>query len=181
MDLVAYIREAEFDDWFVAEEEEYDKELIAVNSFERGYLLYEIIKCCDCEEYKYYLFNKWWSSMDSGQNLFHAKLVKSWLSSAFVKLDLSDLDFDDNGYLTVYRGENIRSLPHEYGALSWTTSRIIAENFARGARLRTTAVSNPAVLIGKVHKNDIIGRFDGREECEILCSDVIVYEKIKLE
>ena len=142
----------------------------------RGALLYNIINESNIE-LKYYLLIEWWESIDDGHSLFNANDIEEWLNYVKVSLNLSDLNFDVEGYVTVYRGESQNSNSYKNGALSWTTSSSVAEGFARGLRVRTVNAKKPMLIIGKVHKSKILGRFDGREEFELLCKDVIIRDK----
>jgi len=156
-----------------------DIDLMFVDSYTRGALLNNIINESSIE-IKYYLLIKWWGLIDDGHSLFNVNDVEEWLSFVKVKLDLSDLNYDAEGYVTVYRGENQNSNSHKNGAFSWTTSSSVAEGFARGLRERTIYAKKPILITGKVHKSKILGRLDGREEFELLCKDVSVHEEKKL-
>lgn len=53
--------------------------------------------------------------------------------------------------------------------------------FKRHSILRTDKAENPILIIGKVHEGNILGKFDDREEFEVLCNEVAVLEKINLK
>lgn len=157
------------------------EDLVMVSSYQRGAALFDTIASCKHEELKYYLLIEYWDWIDKGQELYTPSLVSRWLNAANVQLDLSGIEFDNDGFVTVYRGENEYSLPWEKGALSWTTSRKIAEKFSKGVRVRIQTAAQPKVIIGKVHRDNILARIDSRDEFELLCKDVVFLEEIKLK
>lgn len=157
------------------------EDLIMVSSYQRGAALFDTIQECRYNELKYYLFYEYWDWIDKGHELYTPSLVTKWLTAANVQLDLSGLEIDEEGFVTVYRGENEYSLPWKKGALSWTTSREIAEKFARGVRLRIQTAAQPKVIVGKVHRDNILARIDSRDEFELLCKNVVFLEEIKLK
>lgn len=157
------------------------QDLVMVSSYQRGAALFDTIQECRYNELKYYLFYEYWDWIDKDHELYTPSLVTKWLTAANVQLDLSGLEIDEEGFVTVYRGENEYSLPWKKGALSWTTSREIAEKFARGVRLRIQTAAQPKVIVGKVHRDNILARIDSRDEFELLCKDVVFLEEIKLK
>jgi hypothetical protein len=64
--------------------------------------------------------------------------------------------------VTVFRGCSVSRI----GGISWTTSRTVAEGFARGHRGIT--VPEPVIVRGTVHKNRILAAITEREEEELL-------------
>ncbi|RXE57709.1 hypothetical protein [Acetivibrio mesophilus] len=168
-------------------EEKYENEienignrLVIMSSYKKGPALYEIIQKLSNPELRYYLFIRYWTGIDAGHELFTPKKLHEWLIQSNVRLDFSDLKMNSDGYVTVYRGENEYSLPWDKGALSWTTSKPIAEKFARGIRLRTQDAPKPRIVVGKVNRDDILARFDGRKEFELLCQNVVFLAEEKL-
>lgn len=81
----------------------------------------------------------------------------------------------------MYRGENEYSLPWNKGTISWTTSMEVAEKFARGVRLRMQGAAQPKIIVGKVHKKDILARINDRDEFTLICKDVSFVKEIKLK
>ncbi len=155
--------------------------LYRTDSYQRGTVLFDIIEKCRYNELKYYLFYEYWACIDKGHELYTPSLVSKWLTAANVQLDLSGLEIDKEGFVTIYRGENKYSFTWKKGALSWTNSREIAERFARGVRLRSQTAAQPKVIVGKVHKDNILARIDDREELELICKDVVFLNEIKLK
>lgn len=157
------------------------QDLVMVSSYQRGPALYDTIHSCRHKELKYYLFYSYWDWVDAGHELYTPELVSKWLSAANVQINLSELTIDENGFIIVYRGENEYSLPWKKGALSWTTSKEIAEKFAMGVRLRIQTSAKPKLIVAKVHKDNILARIDDRDEFELLCRNVVFQEEIKLK
>lgn len=146
--------------------EEINDELLTIDSFNRGQLLYNILEGTELdEELKYYVFLKWWSSIDSCNEKFREN-VKRWLHDARVKLNFNNLNVDEHGYVKVYRGTN--EYAQSWSGTSWTTDKYTALKFAEGARVRRP-VESPAILIGRVHVDQILGMINDRHESEILC------------
>jgi hypothetical protein len=157
-----------------------DSELMMNNSFARGQHLYDILEGIELEEeLKYYVFLNWWDSIDSCHEKFGDN-IKRWLDSAKVKLSFNDLNVDEDGYVKVYRGTNEYS--RSWMGMSWTTDKYIALKFAKGARVRRP-VQSPAILVGRVHVDGILGVINSRSESEILCyyteQDGILYPDSK--
>jgi len=57
----------------------------------------------------------------------------------------------------------------------------IAEKFARGVRLRMQGAIQPRIIVGKVHKKDILARINDRDEFTLICKDVSFVKEIKLK
>ncbi|NMM64375.1 hypothetical protein HBE96_17280 [Clostridium sp. P21] len=153
-----------------------DGELMMAGSFSRGQLLYDILESSRLEnELKYYVFLNWWDSIDSCHEKFGDN-VKKWLDAAKVKLSFNDLTVDEDGYVKVYRGTN--EFSRSWMGMSWTTDKYIALKFAEGARVRMP-VQSPAILVGRVHVDAILGVINSRNESEIICyyteSDKVLY------
>ncbi len=139
------------DSKYEAEIDAISDRLIMLSSYQRGPALYDEILEASKPELRYYLFIRYWTHIDAGHDLYKPSEVYGWLAQSNAQLDLLDLEIDSEGFVTVYRGENEHSLPWAKGALSWTTSRQIAEKFARGVRLRTQDAPKPRIVVGKVH------------------------------
>ncbi|AGK96769.1 hypothetical protein [Clostridium pasteurianum] len=153
-----------------------DAELLSEGSFERGQSLYDILDD-DTRinpELKYYVFLNWWTSIDSGHELFDPEDIKLWRKIANVEIDISDLKLDDDFYITVYRGVNEYSQSWE--GLSWTTDKEIALKFAWGATVRHRTKQN-LIFEGKVSIDNIIARIDDRNEAEVLIDICYKQEK----
>lgn len=82
------------------------------------------------------------------------------------KLDkqLASLSFDENGYTTVYRGENSCSQSYQTFGLSWTYKKYVAEWYST----RYGTYNNPVVYSVRVHKDDILAVFNDRSDFEVV-------------
>lgn len=94
------------------------------------------------------------------------KFMKMAMKSPLLQSDIDDLSPDD--MVTIYRGVGINS----HKGLSWTTDKNVAEWFAK--RFKTDG-DKGYVFTGRVHKKDIIGLFNNRNEQEVVCD----YRKVK--
>ncbi|MDT8719006.1 hypothetical protein IAI10_20335 [Clostridium sp. 19966] len=163
--------------------------LLDVNSFARGEIMWDLLKSSLYveKELKYYLFLRWWNDIDAGHQYFRNKNIKVWIRAAKLNLIFKELNFDSEGYATVYRGENEYSRFYVDDAknknvYSWTTDKNIAMRFANGARVRSRGrLNNMQILIGKVKKDDILAYLTDRNENEVVCFNVIIDEIINLE
>ena len=144
-------------------------ELMMADSFSRGSLLIGFLEESDeCpEELKYYVFQYWWTGIDSCHDEFEGDFIKEWIESANLDLEVQNkLNVDAEGYIEVYRGTH--ELSQSWDGLSWTTDKNIAIKFANGCGVRHQT-KNPILLIGKVLYIHVLGIFNNREESEILC------------
>ncbi|MCY6958589.1 hypothetical protein [Clostridium brassicae] len=148
-----------------------DDKLVLADSWSRGKLLYELLeKTSMCpEELKYYVFYKWWDSIDSYHSEFDRDSIKKWIKLANVDIELevqNKLIIDDEGFIKVYRGAH--ELNEGWYGMSWTTDKEIAKKFANGCGVRLQT-KNPTILIGRVFYSNVLGIFNDRKESEVLC------------
>ncbi|WP_160678723.1 hypothetical protein [Clostridium sp. C8-1-8] len=159
--------------------EYFNRELLYLGSVERGYCLYNSLTDNDgygWGELNYYLFCEWWDSIDVGHEKFYEikDTIREWIEDAEVEVDFKNLEFDNEGYTILYRGEHEKAL---HLGLSWTTSEEVAILFAHGLRIRQQS-KEPRLLKAKVHKDDILAVFNDRNENEVLASEVEVIDEI---
>lgn len=154
--------------------------LVMQSSYGRGLLLFGLINRTQNNKIKYHLFNEWWNGCDDGQEYFTAKAVREWLQDAGITLDYSNLTFDKDGFVTVYRGENENSLGWDKGGISWTIDKAVAEKFARGVRLRNQDAKTPKVIVAKVNRENILAIIFKRSESELICDKVKFFAELNL-
>lgn len=94
------------------------------------------------------------------------KFMKLATKSPLLQSDIDDLS--DGDIVIVYRGVGVNS----HKGLSWTTDKTVAKWFAE--RFKTNGDIG-YVFTGRVHKKDIIGLFNSRNEQEVVCD----YRKVK--
>jgi len=146
-----------------------DNDLLMAGSYSAGDILFDFLEESDeCpEELKYYVFQEWWTCIDSCHDEFDGEHIKEWIVSANIDLEIqSKLNMDEEGYIKVYRGTH--ELSQSWDGLSWTTDKNVALKFANGCGVRHQT-KNPALLIGEVLYIHILGIFNDRKESELLC------------
>ncbi|WMJ81260.1 hypothetical protein RBU49_03110 [Clostridium sp. MB40-C1] len=150
---------------------EIDNKLVLADSWSRGKLLYELLEKTDIcpEELKYYVFYKWWDSIDSYHSEFNRDSIKEWIKLANIDIQSEvqeKLIMDDDGFIKVYRGTH--ELNEGWYGMSWTTDKEIAKKFANGCGVRLQT-KNPTILTGRVSYYNVLGIFNDRKESEVLC------------
>lgn len=128
---------------------------------------YEVITDQECADMVYFIWTL--------QERFHecgmakTKLIR-FMKMADKEISLPDSieKLSDDDMVTIYRGVGVNS----YKGLSWTTDKNVAEWFAK--RFKTDG-DKGYVFTGRVHKKDIIGLFNSRNEQEVVCD----YRKVK--
>ncbi|MCT4543509.1 MAG: hypothetical protein N4A63_08205 [Vallitalea sp.] len=152
---------------------DFNEKLLTIDSFNRGHLLYKLVDSEDCpEELKYYIFYRWWDSIDSYHDYFEADDIDEWLETTNIDMYTevkNNLNLDSDGYVKVYRGT------HEFNeglnGKSWTTDKEVAIKFANGCGVRRPT-KKPKILTGKVDWIYVLGIFNDRKENEVLCNMV---------